>query len=1518
MLYLPSEKVNVAWRDKPFVGKPHAMALPQGFTCAEIIAQVPDIDTRRFLQEGVFCINGEMVPREMWPFVRPKSREDLLVTLHMPIRGGGGGGKDALRIVGAIAILVIASVISAGALSGPTSEALFGAGAFAAGSTSAAIAAGAVTIAGSLLLGAFVKPPSNVAQPKTSNEIEGQAAALSGNVLRRGEPVPRVIGTMRVFPPFLSQPLNDLIEYDEVSEAVYGLAGPHFMEQIKTGTAFLDDVDLDQLEYQIIELSDEDNGIDDNTIFMLHLDGSQDAQSFPDSGPLDLAFNATGAVFIDKDSKWFGLAAAFFGGSDGQLVTPSVPSMFIDTEDFSIDFWFEYDGAAGLEAQLMGHTDSGATAAGSAFYTRLNSSGTIDTLISNGVGFTTITTTSNVTTGRHHYAIAREDGIVRAYVDSIKQSGDVAFASSIPLCSNGFAIGSRGQNVISNDWNGWVDEARFVIGSASGFTGNSFTLRRSPYRLAQPDLIERYGKTITPGILLSIHRITNPTTTQGTRDNLTNQTVPQRSLPQPQSVVVRGVGFDEAWVTLTFTAGLFYTDTGFDATWFNGVAFRVRVRAVGTDTWFNMPEVHIHERRSALFSRMLVFRWDSDLVMPNGIPNFVPLAQKCWKSAYYTVPTQTVTPVGSGGWQADPHFYAGAGDTYFDSDNFNTTGLRNIRITQERAEFFLNGLIDKGPIEVEVKRSQIYIADKFTYATYNMVTDPPADALTDGVYDLFGYALLAGSAVILLKQSNAAEDIQLSRAASVWNSPPIARTGDFAAVYVKVRGRRIDALSILASGLVADWDGTEWAGLNATSNPAPHYRDVLVGDLNDNRISESMVDDEVLVEWRQRCLDLGFECNAVFSGENIDRILDTVASCGYARARQSEVWDVAQDRDFTNIVPTQVFTPRNMNNFRWEKAFLRHRPDGLRVRYSDATDDYNEHTIVVPRLGLDYAGRLEEIRYDGLVTLEEAVVKALYDQEQVVDRFTFYYGDVDVEMLVCRRGDLVVVQHDTLDQFAGFTRILRVTVDGGEVTSFDVDGTVLPIDTFFLDDSPAFFITPTEFFSQDVGVCVRQKDGTLRIFPASVSEDGFTLTPEPPLTGIDADVFERECLVTTGRLLREARRMIVYEIKPAANLQAAMTFVDEAPQLWPFPEPLKVDEEFMRNKIINGDMRLDQRHRGSVATLTDKTTTYTLDRWLAFSGDSVGTTVRFNVQQLATGSPPPGFSDYLRATITSQITPVPTNDRYFIGYNFPQDDILNMDWGLSSGLQMALSFMVRASVAGVYTGAFGNALDTNAYPFTFSIPTANTWYRRIIMIPAPPLGYDFTASGSKALSLRVSLGIGTTQGSDTANQWQTGVHPRGVNGSINLVETLGATFDITGVQFEIAPATTFEWLPLSFQQERAFRYTQVLQGIGTSNTIGQGYADSAVSARIVIPLFAPLASIPPVNVVADVVGNFELRSPGGAANALTSLAMNSPDLSLNNQITVNATVAAGLTTGDPQILRTTQVVASLLVDGELY
>jgi hypothetical protein len=117
--------VSVAWRDRPFDGAFHRHLVPfagRPPTIADAIKAVPDLPDV-FHRVGEVRLNGELVPREWWPRVRPRGTGGSCITLHMPLMEGGGqsGGsgaqkKNPLATVAMIGVLLAAAAVSGGAL----------------------------------------------------------------------------------------------------------------------------------------------------------------------------------------------------------------------------------------------------------------------------------------------------------------------------------------------------------------------------------------------------------------------------------------------------------------------------------------------------------------------------------------------------------------------------------------------------------------------------------------------------------------------------------------------------------------------------------------------------------------------------------------------------------------------------------------------------------------------------------------------------------------------------------------------------------------------------------------------------------------------------------------------------------------------------------------------------------------------------------------------------------------------------------------------------------------------------------------------------------------------------------------------------------------------------------------------------------------------------------------------------------------------------------------------------------
>jgi hypothetical protein len=235
-----------------------------------------------------------------------------------------------------------------------------------------------------------------------------------------------------------------------------------------------------------------------------------------------------------------------------------------------------------------------------------------------------------------------------------------------------------------------------------------------------------------------------------------------------------------------------------------------------------------------------------------------------------------------------------------------------------------------------------------------------------------------------------------------------------------------------------------------------------------------------------------------------------------------------------------------------------------------------------------------------------------------------------------------------------------------------------------------------------------------------------------------------------------------------------------------------------KNRIINGDMRIDQRNAGaSVSTTTTGSTVYTLDRW----SYAVSAASKFTIQQSTTAAT--GFVNSALVTSSSAYT-VLTNDYFVVSQFIEGTNVADLAWGTANAKTVTLSFWVRSSLTGTFGGALQNSAQNRAYPFTYAISAANTWEQKSITISGDTSGTWLTDTGA-GIRLRFGLGVGTTY-SGTAGAW-AGAQYFSATGATQVVATNGATFYVTGVQLEVAPsATSFDYRPFGTELALCQRY----------------------------------------------------------------------------------------------------------------
>jgi len=229
---------------------------------------------------------------------------------------------------------------------------------------------------------------------------------------------------------------------------------------------------------------------------------------------------------------------------------------------------------------------------------------------------------------------------------------------------------------------------------------------------------------------------------------------------------------------------------------------------------------------------------------------------------------------------------------------------------------------------------------------------------------------------------------------------------------------------------------------------------------------------------------------------------------------------------------------------------------------------------------------------------------------------------------------------------------------------------------------------------------------------------------------------------------------------------------------------LAMSSSFLRNRIINGAMVIDQRNNGAATANTING--YTVDRWI------VGQTVTGKlIAQRNAGSvtPPAGFSNYLGVTSQSAYA-VLSSDIYRIYQLIEGFNVSDLAWGTASAQTVTVSFWVRSSLTGTFGGAIGAANGSRTYPFSYTISAANTWEQKSVTIPGDTSG-TYPSDNTASIALQFGLGVGSTF-SGTAGAW-SGSALVAPTGAVSVVGTNGATFYLTGVQLEVGSvATPFE------------------------------------------------------------------------------------------------------------------------------
>ena len=291
-----------------------------------------------------------------------------------------------------------------------------------------------------------------------------------------------------------------------------------------------------------------------------------------------------------------------------------------------------------------------------------------------------------------------------------------------------------------------------------------------------------------------------------------------------------------------------------------------------------------------------------------------------------------------------------------------------------------------------------------------------------------------------------------------------------------------------------------------------------------------------------------------------------------------------------------------------------------------------------------------------------------------------------------------------------------------------------------------------------------------------------------------------------------------------------------------------------RNRIINGDMRIDQRNAGASVTNTTNSL-FTVDRFFIYGAVSS----KFTAQQNAGSvTPPVGFTNYLGCTSSSAYS-VGAGESFSIYHNIEGFNLADFGWGTANAQTATLSFWVRSSLTGTFSVTLRNNAQNRSYPATYTISSANTWEQKSITI-AGETSSTWVTNNGLGVALIFNLGSGASA-STTANAWASANYVA-ATGATSVVGTNGATFYITGVQLEKgSTATSFDYRPYGTELALCQRY-YYRNTAPSGSHYGSGYNDSTANAYFNIPFPVTMRTSPTALEQSGTAGNYAIQRSG--------------------------------------------------------
>jgi len=246
------------------------------------------------------------------------------------------------------------------------------------------------------------------------------------------------------------------------------------------GDEYISETTLDTGVHSLTFTATGGSDVDDFTVLLLHMDGSNGSTTFTDSSLYSHTVAVQSNAQVSTAQSKFGSASAAFDGGSDCLLLDGSDNFAFGSGDFTVEAFIRW---SAQDAQHKNFYDSRPSSSADDDYPclQLTNAGVLRFLRGDVVVITGPTLSLNTW---YHVAVAREDGVSRLFLDGVVV-GSATDATAYRNGANRPVIGSQGKDTTDHEFQGWIDELRVSKGIAR-WTAN-FTPPSAAYSIGSAD-----------------------------------------------------------------------------------------------------------------------------------------------------------------------------------------------------------------------------------------------------------------------------------------------------------------------------------------------------------------------------------------------------------------------------------------------------------------------------------------------------------------------------------------------------------------------------------------------------------------------------------------------------------------------------------------------------------------------------------------------------------------------------------------------------------------------------------------------------------------------------------------------------------------------------------------------------------------------------------------------------------------------------------------------------------------------